>query len=343
MRTSLPRLTAATTAALLVAVGPLLTACSNGPAGDKPTIDPATPAVSPPARSDLPGSVRPVDTAIDFITLDGESGVVAMLGTDRSTLLLASATDAAAPIRQIPLAAPAKGLSAGHTGEVLVPAGDRVFRVNLADGAAQEVATGGDAVSATWAPDDSLAVGTSNGEVRLIDPASGSTTVIDGLVSADALAVTGDSLAALDRRQTLVTEINLEDDSLGLALRAGDGATNLVGDKLGRFVVTDTTGGELLSFTAEPLVLHQRFPVGSSPYAVAVDDRSGIVWLTATATNEVVGYDLSSGIPEETARYATVRQPNSLAVDERTGDLLVGSAAGDGLQTIPASSFQGGR
>jgi streptogramin lyase len=266
-----------------------------------------------------------------------------MLGADRSTLLLTAAGDPTAPIRQVPLGAPAKGLSAGRAGEVLVPAGARVFRVNLADGATQEVATGGDAVSATWAPDDSLAVGTSNGEVRLIDPVSGSTTVIDGLVSADALAVTGDSLVALDRRQTSVTEIDLADDRLGLALRAGDGATNIDGDDLGRLVVTDTTDGGLLAFTAEPLVLHQRFPVGSSPYAVAVDDQSGIVWLTATATNEVVGYDLSSGIPEETARYATVRQPNSLAVDERTGDLLVGSAAGDGLQTIPASSPQGGR
>ncbi|WP_068273483.1 hypothetical protein [Aldersonia kunmingensis] len=343
MRSSLPRLTAVTTAALVLAAGPLLTACSDGPAGDVPTIDPATPAVSPPARSDLPGAVRQVGSTIDFLTLDADSGVVAMLGADRSTLLLAGTGDAAAPIRQVALPAPAKGLSAGRAGEALVPAGDRVFRVNLADGATQEVSTGGDAVSATWAPDDSLAVGTSNGEVRLIDPASGSTTVIDGLVSADALAVTGDSLVALDRRQSSVTEINLDDDSLGLALRAGDGATNIVGDDLGRLVVTDTTDGELLSFTAEPLVLHQRFPVGSSPYAVAVDNRSGIVWLTSTATNEVVGYDLSSGIPEETARYATVRQPNSLAVDERTGDLLVGSAAGDGLQTIPASSSQGGR
>ncbi|MCX5045872.1 hypothetical protein OG921_22135 [Aldersonia sp. NBC_00410] len=343
MRSSLPRLTVATTVALALAAGSLLTACSDGPAGSLPTVEPPTPAAAPPATSPLPGSIRSTGSGIDFLAVDADSGIVAMLGADRSTLLLTAHADPSAPIRSVPLGAAGAGLVAGRPGEVLVPAGDRVVRVSVADGATTDVPTGGNAVSAIWAPDGTLAVGTSDGKVRLIDPESGQSTEIGGLVSVDGLAVTGDSLVALDRRQSSVTEIDLGDHSLGLALRAGEGATTIDGDRLGRFVVADSTESELLAFTADPLVLHQRFPVGSSPYAVAVDDRSGIVWLTSTATNEVVGYDLSSGIPKETARFATVRQPNSVAVDDSTGDLLVGSAAGEGLQTIPASSTQGGR
>ena len=155
-----------------------------------------------------------------------------------------------------------------------------------------------------------------------------------GLVSADAIAAVDGNLVVLDRRQSSVTEIDDGSTSLGLALRAGDGATNLVADHWGRVLVTDTTNGALLVFTTDSLVLRQRYPVGSSPYAVAVDERSGTVWVTLTATNEVLGYDLSSGIPVEIARHATVGQPNSVAVDPDTGDVFVGSAAGDGVQRI---------
>jgi phosphohistidine swiveling domain-containing protein len=59
--------------------------------------------------------------------------------------------------------------------------------------------------------------------------------------------------------------------------------------------------------------------------------------VTLPASNEVVGYTLDTGIPVEAERLATVRQPNSVAVDADTGDLYVGSATGDGLQRIPAA------
>jgi hypothetical protein len=117
----------------------------------------------------------------------------------------------------------------------------------------------------------------------------------------------------------------------------------MIGDHFGRRLVTDTDGAELLVYTADPLVLHQRFPVGSSPYALAYDQRSETVWVTLTGSNEVVGYELSTGIPVEVGRYPTVRQPNSATVDARTGDLFVGSATGDGLQRIGADQRKRGQ
>ena len=59
------------------------------------------------------------------------------------------------------------------------------------------------------------------------------------------------------------------------------------------------------------------------------------MWVTRTATNEVVGYALNTGTPEQRKLYPTVRQPNALAVDAKTGTLYVQSATGAGIQAIP--------
>jgi sugar lactone lactonase YvrE len=58
------------------------------------------------------------------------------------------------------------------------------------------------------------------------------------------------------------------------------------------------------------------------------------VWVSLTASNTVVGYDLSTGIPVEKVRYPTVQQPNALAFDDATGTLYVVSASGAGVQVI---------
>ena len=63
--------------------------------------------------------------------------------------------------------------------------------------------------------------------------------------------------------------------------------------------------------------------------------RPGQPWVTLTAENQVVGYDIATGIPVEQARFDTVRQPDTVAVDTAGGALLIGSATGDGLQRIP--------
>ena len=315
-------------AAGLAATFALVTACSSGSPGDKlPTIEPATPAASPPASA--AGTLPNAPTSVDFVSFDATTGLLAAVGPDRTTVTILT-PDGTDPPRTVTLPAPAADLSPGNPGEVLVPAGSIIARVDLATGTVTEVAVEGDAKSVALDQNGDLVVGDADGTIRVL----GTDTAVTGLVSADAIAAVDANLVVLDRRQSSVTEIPDGSTSLGLALRAGDGATNLVADHWGRVLVTDTTNGALLVFTTDSLVLRQRYPVGSSPYAVAVDERSGTVWVSLTATNEVLGYDLSSGIPVEIARHATVGQPNSLAVDPDTGDVFVGSAAGDGVQRI---------
>ncbi|MCV7107358.1 hypothetical protein H7H74_16450 [Mycolicibacterium chitae] len=147
----------------------------------------------------------------------------------------------------------------------------------------------------------------------------------------DSIVTEGDTAMVLDRGQTSVTALDANAE-VAQALRAGEGATTMVADPAGRILVADTRGGALLVFSANPLILRQRYPVASAPYGLA--GSSELAWVSQTAANTVVGYDLSTGIPVEKVRYPTVQQPNSLAFDDATDTLYVVSGSGAGVQVI---------
>ncbi|MEV0334344.1 hypothetical protein [Nocardia sp. NPDC050717] len=318
----------------------MLTGCAGSDGGpDVPTREPATAAVSPATTTEPAGRTVPL-AATKALLAERESGRVAALDTAGTALTL---IDPAAPegARTVTLPAPGAALAQGGAGEILVAAPGRVLRVDAVTGAVSEIAVDGDVHAVQTRSDGNLVVGTADGTVRELRADGGTVRTVTGLVSADALALTGDDITVLDRKQTAV--VGVGDDALGLMLRAGDGATNAIADSEGRVLVADTAGGELLVYSAGPLVLRQRFPVSSSPYALAYDTRSNTVWVTCTQSNEVVGFDLSTGIGVEVGRFPTVRQPDAVTVDERTGDLFVASATGEGLQRIGAQERRKGQ
>ncbi len=330
--------TALTGALLLLATG-----CSSDGIEKIQTIDAATAAVSPAVSNPPAGAVVTLPDSVAATVFDPVSDTVAMLTPDgRGLMILPAAASGSAlpgartdvPLRSVTLPGGVASLSAPRDGIVAVPAGRSVVRVTLATGETAATEVDGDVQSVALLADGAMAVGTAGGNVLELDSAGTVTHRVDKLASVDALGLTGDEITALDRRQTSVTDINLDDEQRGMALRAGEGATNLVTDGFGRVIVTDTAGGELLSFTTDPLMMHQRYPVPNSPFGVAVDEKTGLVWVTVTGTNEVVSFDLSTGIPVEKHRFPTVRQPNSVAVDPDTGAVYVASATGDGVQRI---------
>jgi len=65
-----------------------------------------------------------------------------------------------------------------------------------------------------------------------------------------------------------------------------------------------------------------------------VAGSGGLAWVSQTADNTVIGYDLATGIPVERVRYATVQQPNTLAYDDKSDTLYVVSGSGAGVQVI---------
>ena len=74
-------------------------------------------------------------------------------------------------------------------------------------------------------------------------------------------------------------------------------------------------------------------PLPGAPYGIAVDERRDRLWVTLSSRNELV--QLTTGErPRPERTLSTVCQPNSVAVDPRTGRLFVPSAADDALQII---------
>ena len=98
----------------------------------------------------------------------------------------------------------------------------------------------------------------------------------------------------------------------------------------------DYVGGSRsrLVFGADPLALLETYRLPGTPYGVAHDDAAQVLWVTLTGRNEVVGLSTAGERLTEVARFPTVRQPNTVAVDPGSGRVFVASRATGELQLI---------
>jgi DNA-binding beta-propeller fold protein YncE len=114
---------------------------------------------------------------------------------------------------------------------------------------------------------------------------------------------------------------------------AGIGPTH-VAAYAGWLYVTDTRGGALLVLRARPrLELVRRAYLPGAPYGIAVDPCDGRLWVTLTARNELVELP-AHGRPHPLRRFATVRQPDAVTVDARSGRVLVAGRAAAVVQIV---------
>jgi hypothetical protein len=301
--------------------------------------------------------VRPLDGCPQAAIFDSHTAQLVMLTPGGGAAAPANVTVLGAeqtPPRVINLPGPATALAGDDGGTAYLSTRGGYFVVDLAAGhvarAAVTDAENVDFTAITWRADSTMMLGTADGTVyslapgRLTDdtgdnqsakhPPLAATAVTNRtkiLARIDSLAAQGNTVAVLDGAQTSVTTIGT-DGKVGQQLRAGQGATTMTTDPAGRLLVADTRGGQLLVFGVDPLILRQAYPVPQSPYGLA--GSRGLTWVSQTAANTVIGYDLSTGIPVEKVRYPTVRQPNSLAFDDATGTLYVVSGSGEGVQVI---------
>lgn len=316
-------------------VGLLLAGCSNSADGSSLTVRvPATAAAAPTSAAPA-GTLTPLSAALHATVLDASTRVLAVLADSPDRLLLLNADALDEPPRTVALpASPAQVSLSAPGGPLLVAIPGALLRVDERSGAVTTTKVDADVRSAVQLPDGATAVGTADGAILTLGSDGTVAQRITGLAAVDVLVSTSQGLTALDTKQTAVQAVNVDKGTLGQGLRAGDGATHAVSDRFGRVLVTDTDGGELLAFTASPLLLRQRFPVPGAPYALAYDADTDLVWVTLTERNQVVGYDVAGGEPVQRYRFDTVAQPDSVAVDSTTGAVFVASAAGGGLQRI---------
>jgi outer membrane protein assembly factor BamB len=339
--------TAAASAAVLLAG---LVGCSSEPLdafdSTPPTIPSATPAQAPPQTQKPAGTVRPLAGTPTAVTFDTSADALLVLlpgVTPEAAASLAVLPVGGGATRTIGLPTPATALATDDSGTALVATRGGFLRVDPDSGSSVRVGVADhddtDFTAIAHRADGRVVLGSADGAVYILasDGAEGGPVPVEHesklFARVDSLATQGETTVVLDRGQTSVTTLDPEGKK-GQALRAGEGATTMVTDEAGRVLVTDTRGNALLAFTTDPgLIMRQRYPVPSSPVGVA--GSPGLVWVSQTAANTVVGYDLSTGIPVEKVRHATVQQPNSLGYDADTDTLFVVSGTGAGVQVIP--------
>jgi hypothetical protein len=324
----------------------LLTACSSNPVtAPPPTIPAAQPAVSPAPSGRPAGTVRPLTGRATAAAFDTATGLLVVLcpGTDPqapASVDLVGAPGHARTVLAMP--GPATALTGDGRGVAYLSGHGGYFTLDLSTRSISQVdvddAAGVDFTAIARRSDGTMVLGSADGAVHTLT-SDGVRTAERAKIFArvDEIVTQGDTSVVLDRGQTSVTTIG-PDGKPQYALRAGQGATTLATDPHGPVLAADTRGGQLLVYGVDPLILRQAYPVPQSPYGVA--GAGGFAWVSQTATNTVVGYDLSTGIPVEKVRYPTVQQPNTLAFDDKSDTLYVVSGVGAGVQVIEHATRQ---
>lgn len=114
---------------------------------------------------------------------------------------------------------------------------------------------------------------------------------------------------------------------------AGVGPTHVVSDGDKTLYVTDTAGDALLVFRKDPeLRLVRRLAMPTGPYGIALDERRERIFVTLTGSNRLV--KLWTNGPRTVANVATVRQPDTVAVDVKTGRAFVTGRVAGVLQLL---------
>ena len=337
--TNVRRLAAVSRIALPLAGVLVLSACS--PSG-KPTDDlqivtnpvAAKPAVSPAVTVKPAGQVL-ATSPVSALATDATTNSLVVALSQPPSLQIYDLAALGAPRATVALSGPTDRLTVSD-GQVIaaIPGRGVLQRLSLEDTKLTTTDVGGrPAAGVASAAGTLVAMGDAK-TVEVLANGAPPKSITGQLYSADDVLDTGTGVVVLDRLRTAVFAVDVAGGKIGEGLRAGDGAANAVTDSFGRVLVTDARAGALIAFSASPLIMRQRYPVPGGAYGIAYDHQRNLAWVTLTERNEVVGFDVRGGEPVEKFRFPTVRQPDSVAVDDRSGRVLVGSAAGEGTQVI---------
>jgi hypothetical protein len=319
-------------AAALAALALLAAGCGSEEANPPP----AEPAVSPPLAERPAGKVLRVGSEAEGVALSrGGIATIAFRDPDRLEMIDMAAVRV---VGRVETPNPARHLEMANDGRtVLVPIeySDLLWEVDVPWAVRlpqdESVQSGWPTVRTGDFPHD--AIEAEDGRIFVADEGGDAISVIDGGRVTDTLdapeqpggIATSDGLvgavAVAAREIAFWDADSLEEVDV---LDAGAGPSHVVASGDGRFYVVDTGGDALLVYEGEgePRLL-DRLNLPDSPYGIAIDDRRDELWVTRTGANEVDRIDLGDGAPKITATYPTVRQPNSVGVDEGSGRVVV--------------------
>lgn len=324
-----------------------------GGCGSEP--DARLPPAAEPPRSPVPtqppaGDVTPVGKRPEGIVADGPTGVVAVALRRPARLALVDGASGRV-LRRVSLPGAPRHLAlAGPGGPVLVPAedDDRLDQVALpgarVDG--HRVPVGRIVASAKVGRQPHDATPVAGGRVAVGAELGNLLQIVAGdrVVAERRIALQPGGLASFDGGR-IVAVVAVRERVLQLydaaslkplaSVPAGVGPTHVVCRDEGVCYVADTTGRSILIFVYAhgKLELQRRQYLSSNPYGIALDEQRQKLWVTLPARNQLV--ELRARRASRTDRiFATVQQPQSVAVDPRTGHVFVTGATHGELQRL---------
>lgn len=343
----------ATPALAAVASALALTACGSATIHELPPA--AEPARAPEQRARPAGEVVRIGGAPEGIVIDPRTHTVAVALRDPDRLrLMPIGRDAALSVARardvdLPGAPRHLALRTAATGnQVLVPAetGRQALIVELPSGSVTTRIPTGDHPHDLAAIDgDRIAIGDERGNtltVASIDGSGRRTIPVATQPGGLAALRDGSLLTVVSVRERVVELFDARTLERRASVPAGVGPTHVVCAPSGPCFVADTDGDALLVLRVgadgRSLRLSRRVYLDGAPYGIAIDPERGRLWVTLTARNELVELG-AHGRPHILQRLKTVQQPDTVAVDTSTGDVVVTGRAHGELQILrdPAS------
>ena len=327
-------------AAAVLVVALVATAC--GGTGSPPArTDTPEPAVAPPLTATPAGTVVDLPGQPEGLAADATTGILAVGVRDPDGVALVDLTTGA-PKARIPLNGAPRHLElAGPGGPVLAPAegGDRLYQLSLPTGrVVAETPVGRQPHDAAPAAGGAVLVGNELADTVTVIPPTGPTHAVPAPVQPGGVAGSADGavVVVVGVRGREIEAYGPDGRPRGTA-KCGVGPTHVRAGAAGIFYVADTEGGRVLVFRAGPTGIRQvgsASTAGGAPYGLAVDLARGRLYVTLTATNTLRSYRIDGATLTADRTWPTVRQPNDVTVDPRTGGLVV-AGTGDGkLQLI---------
>ena len=300
----------------------------------------AEPPHSPPAMRAPAGRVVPVGAGPEGVVADPVTGLVAVALRDPAALALVDERTGVVRRRVALPGAPRHLALARPGGPVLVPAepADRFLAVALPGGAVRAAVRVGAYPHDLTAAAGAVVVGDERGNA-LTEVRGGRAlrsvrvaTQPGGVVALDG----GRHVAVVSVRERVLEIYDARSLRRTGGAPAGVGPTHVACLDRGWCYVADTQGDALLVFSVgDGVVLTRRYRLDGGPYGIALDRRRRRLFVTLPGRNELVEL-VAHGRPHVVRRWPTVRQPDSVAVDERTGRIVVTGRADGVLEILDA-------
>ncbi len=301
-------------------------ACGSG--SPKARTDTPEPAKSPPPAVTPVGTVLAIGGEPEGLLADASTGLVAVgvRGPDGVVIV----DHDGAVVRRVPLSGAPRHLgfdSATHL--VLAPTegSDELDTIDPQTGTVTATTPVGRQPHDAAAAAGRLFAGNELADSLSVIEEAKVTTVLPMPVQPGGVATNGRTVAVVGVRGRQMEVVDATSLRPVGTIACGVGPTHVVSGPDGRYYVADTQGDRVIVYTEQPkLAQVGTTEAAGAPYGITIDAGRKHLWVTLTARNQLVEYDISGRLAKRLATFATVQQPNSVVVDATTGLVFVAGA-----------------